>query len=74
MTICSTLHLTSIKARVYWKTLSSGLCRRAITDISDYTDGAIVVVVVAAAIIIYPDRDPLKPGISVPEYTASHIA
>jgi hypothetical protein len=42
---------------------------RTITDIADYRDAAIVVVV-----IIYPDEDPLKPEILVPDYTASHVA
>jgi hypothetical protein len=48
---------------------------RTITDISDYRDATIVVVVVVVVVItICPDEDPLKPGILVPDYTASHVA
>jgi hypothetical protein len=43
-----------------------------ITEISDYRDAANVVVVVNN--IIYPDDDPLKPGISVQDYTESYAA
>jgi len=49
--------------------LSAVRCRTS-TDISDYRDAAIFVVV----IIICPDEDPLKPGILVPDYTATHVA